>query len=157
MIGLGSRIYESVQRIFWTHYPKFSQSSAGLRAFAELCTQVSVPWNLHVPRRGDFRFQGFADVERFLAMAHEADLLVLLNPGPYIGRGWDFGGLPWWLANKQVNLLTSSIMPKKLRSSMLYIHTYIYIYYRAYIYINRRPFYWKNILRTMTSKAVDTA
>ena len=64
--------------------------------------QVYVPWNLHVPRRGDFKFQGFADIEAFLAMAHEAGLLVLLRPGPYICGEWDFGGLPWWLDNKEV-------------------------------------------------------
>ena len=57
-----------------------------------------------MPRRGDFRFEGFADVEAFLALAQEAGLLVLLRPGPYICGEWDFGGLPWWLANKKVTL-----------------------------------------------------
>lgn len=74
----------------------------------QLCApaQVYVPWNFHVPRRGDFRFQGFADVESFLAMAQELELLVLLRPGPYICGEWDFGGLPWWLANKMVIIRT---------------------------------------------------
>ncbi len=61
-----------------------------------------MPWNLHEPLPGEFHYTGFADVERFLGIAHELGLMVLLRPGPYICAEWDFGGLPWWLASPQV-------------------------------------------------------
>ena len=46
--------------------------------------QTYVPWNLHEPKPGTFVWDGFADMERFLKLAHDAGLLVLLRPGPYI-------------------------------------------------------------------------
>jgi len=63
---------------------------------------VYVPWNLHEPMPGQHRYTGFADLESFLGVAHELGLMVLLRPGPYICAEWDFGGLPWWLANPAV-------------------------------------------------------
>ena len=64
-----------------------------------------MPWNLHEPTPGEHRYTGFADLERFLAIAHELHFMVLLRPGPYICAEWDFGGLPWWLANPSVRPL----------------------------------------------------
>lgn len=51
---------------------------------------------------GNFTWGGDADVEAFIKMAAELDLLVLLRPGPYICAEWDFGGLPSWLASSKV-------------------------------------------------------
>jgi beta-galactosidase GanA len=46
--------------------------------------QVYVPWNLHEPRPGQFEWTGFADLDRFLTLAKQHELQVLLRPGPYI-------------------------------------------------------------------------
>ncbi|GAB4821127.1 hypothetical protein N2152v2_008173 [Parachlorella kessleri] len=64
--------------------------------------EVYVPWNVHEPYPGDFQWEGFADVERFLGLAQELGLLAVLRPGPYICAEWDFGGLPWWLGSSKV-------------------------------------------------------
>ncbi|KAF4528098.1 hypothetical protein B566_EDAN014531 [Ephemera danica] len=60
-----------------------------------------VPWNLHEPQKGEFDFgQGdndlslLLDIQRFIRMAQEEDLFVILRPGPYICAEWEFGGLP---------------------------------------------------------------
>jgi len=46
--------------------------------------QLYVPWNLHEQQPGNFSWTGFADLERFLAVARDLKLLVLLRPGPYM-------------------------------------------------------------------------
>ncbi|CAL8469886.1 g9428 [Coccomyxa elongata] len=64
--------------------------------------QLYVPWNFHERSPGTFKWDGEADIERFLDIAQELGLNVLLRPGPYICGEWDFGGFPWWLASSKV-------------------------------------------------------
>ncbi|AKU15289.1 glycoside hydrolase family 35 protein [Luteipulveratus mongoliensis] len=59
--------------------------------------ETYVPWNLHEPQPGDFRFDGFADIEAFLEQVATAGLQAIVRPGPYICAEWDNGGLPAWL------------------------------------------------------------
>ncbi|OHT17081.1 Beta-galactosidase-1-like protein [Tritrichomonas foetus] len=59
--------------------------------------QTYVAWNLHEPTKGNFNFEGIADIERFLDLCQNYGLYVILRPGPYICAEWDFGGLPYWL------------------------------------------------------------
>ena len=63
--------------------------------------QLYTPWNFHERAPGKFTFEGFADVERFLDIAQDLGLNVLLRVGPYICGEWDFGGFPWWLASSK--------------------------------------------------------
>lgn len=46
---------------------------------------------------GEPDFTGPNDLARFLGLADEVGLDVILRPGPYICAEWDFGGLPGWL------------------------------------------------------------
>uniref|UniRef100_A0ACD5U0X7 Uncharacterized protein n=1 Tax=Avena sativa TaxID=4498 RepID=A0ACD5U0X7_AVESA len=59
--------------------------------------QTYVPWNLHEPEPRSWEFRGFADIESYLRLAHELDMLVMLRVGPYICGEWDLGGFPPWL------------------------------------------------------------
>ncbi|MFI1978754.1 glycoside hydrolase family 35 protein [Streptomyces wedmorensis] len=59
-----------------------------------------VPWNFHERRRGDIRLDGWRDLPRFLRLAQEAGLDVIVRPGPYICAEWDNGGLPAWLTGR---------------------------------------------------------
>lgn len=43
-----------------------------------------VEWSLHNPKEGVYDWNGIADVERFIQLAVEEDLHVILRPGPYI-------------------------------------------------------------------------
>lgn len=61
---------------------------------------ASIPWALHEPRAGQFDFKGQRDLRRFVQLVHQAGMLCILRPGPYIGAGWDMGGIPDWLARK---------------------------------------------------------
>ncbi|BAF18086.1 beta-galactosidase 8 precursor [Oryza sativa Japonica Group] len=59
--------------------------------------QTYVPWNLHEPKPLSWEFKGFTDIESYLRLAHELDMLVMLRVGPYICGEWDLGGFPPWL------------------------------------------------------------
>jgi beta-galactosidase GanA len=43
--------------------------------------EVYVPWNWHEPRPGQYDFSGGADLDKFISMAEELDLKVLLRAG----------------------------------------------------------------------------
>ena len=70
--------------------------------------QLYTPWNFHERTPGKFTFEGEADVERFLDVAQDLGLNVLLRVGPYICGEWDFGGFPWWLASSKVRPFLSN-------------------------------------------------
>ncbi len=59
--------------------------------------ETYVPWNLHEREKGKFCFEGILDIERFIRLAQELGLYVILRPSPYICAEWEFGGLPAWL------------------------------------------------------------
>lgn len=59
--------------------------------------ETYIPWNLHEPQKGRFNFTGIADVERFIRLAGELGLYVIIRPSPYICAEWEGGGLPSWL------------------------------------------------------------
>ena len=69
---------------------------------AHYTVQFYATWNLHEPEPGVYNFEGFADIETFLEIANDLDLLVLFRPGPYACGEWEFGGFPWWLGSKYV-------------------------------------------------------
>jgi len=43
---------------------------------------------------GQSEMSPFLDIVRFVKMAKEEDLFVIVRPGPYICSEWDYGGLP---------------------------------------------------------------
>ena len=59
--------------------------------------ETYIPWNMHEPEKGKFVFDGLCDVVKFVKLAEELGLYVILRPSPYICAEWEFGGLPGWL------------------------------------------------------------
>lgn len=93
-----------------------TMKAAGLNA-----VDTYVEWSLHNPAENTFDFSGLANVERFLELAAERGLLVILRPGPYICAERDNvspltasrsplrlglfqGGIPYWLFSKHPNI-----------------------------------------------------
>ena len=68
-----------------------------LKAMGCNTVETYIPWNVHEPEKGKFRFQGMADVVQFVQLAQEVGLYVILRPSPYICAEWELGGLPAWL------------------------------------------------------------
>ena len=53
---------------------------------------------------GKYSFDGQNDLVKFIELAKEEDLYVLLRPGPFIDAERDMGGLPFWLLQKYPNI-----------------------------------------------------
>lgn len=70
--------------------------------------ETPVPWNLHEPLKGQYRFEGGADLGRFLELCHELKLWVFLRIGPCVNAAVSGGGLPAWLGEDPQLLVRSS-------------------------------------------------
>lgn len=68
-----------------------------LKSLGMNTVETYIPWNMHEPRKGEFVFEGMCDVVKFVRLAGELGLYVILRPSPYICAEWEFGGLPGWL------------------------------------------------------------
>lgn len=62
----------------WQRHLK-TMRAAGLNAI-----DTYVEWSFHNPTDGKYTFEGNADLERFIQLAQQEDLFVILRPGPYI-------------------------------------------------------------------------
>ena len=87
----GSVHYARVPRAQWRDRIRAAKQ-AGLN-----CIDTFVFWNLHEPSPGRLIFEGDLDLRHFVELIGEEGMFCLLRPGPYIGDGWDGGGLPAWL------------------------------------------------------------
>src|SRR5690625_3894070 len=63
-----------------------------LKALGLNTVETYIPWNFHEPKKGEFNFSGLADIEKFIALAQELGLYVILRPSPYICAEWEMGG-----------------------------------------------------------------
>ena len=81
---------------------------------------VYVFWNQLEPREGEFTFTGDADMARFVRLAQQEGLWVILRPGPYVCAEWEFGGYPWWLL-KQPLMKVRSQDPRFLAAAERYL------------------------------------
>ncbi len=73
--------------------------------------ETYVAWNVHEPKKGEFHFEGIADLKKFIELAQELGLWVIVRPSPYICAEWEFGGLPGWLAAEDGMRLRSYYEP----------------------------------------------
>lgn len=115
--GLKIKIFSGALHYFRVHPQYWRDRFKKYRAAGLNCVETYVPWNVHEPEDGLFDFGRnpeqndfslFLDLVRFLKMAQEEDLLVILRPGPYICAEWEFGGLPsWLLRDKNLRIRTS--------------------------------------------------
>lgn len=68
-----------------------------LKACGFNTVETYIAWNMHEPKEGQFCFEGIADIVRFIGIAANLGLFVIVRPSPYICAEWEFGGLPAWL------------------------------------------------------------
>lgn len=82
---------------------------------------VYVFWNYHEPSEGVFDFAtGNRDISRFVRLAQQEGLWVLLRPGPYVCAEWDFGGLPPYLL-RDPELRVRCLYPRYMAAVERYI------------------------------------
>lgn len=61
--------------------------------------ETPIFWNSIEPRPGSYDFKGNNDIKQFLSLIAKHNMYAILRPGPFIGAGWDLGGIPAWLLN----------------------------------------------------------
>lgn len=106
--GKQHQIISGTMHYFRTHPNAWKDRLEKMKDCGLNAVETYVAWNLHESQEGQFYFEGFADIERFLRTAEEVGLDVILRPGPYICAEWEFGGLPGWLLNeKNIRLRTA--------------------------------------------------
>jgi beta-galactosidase len=77
-------------------------------------------WDEVEPRRGQWDFTGRNNLRKFIKLAQQVGLNVLLRPGPYVCAEWDFGGLPAWLL-KIPDIKVRSSDPRYMKAVKSYI------------------------------------
>lgn len=109
--GRPHRVLAGTLHYFRVHPGQWADRLARLAAMGLNTVDTYIAWNFHEPRRGEHRFDGPYDVERFIGLAADAGLDVIARPGPYICAEWDNGGLPAWLTDRPGMRLRSSYAP----------------------------------------------
>ncbi|MGV8980687.1 glycoside hydrolase family 35 protein [Clostridium sp.] len=82
-----------------------------LKAMGCNTVETYVPWNMHEYSKGCFNFNENLDIEKFIKIAQELKLWVILRPAPYICAEWEFGGLPAFLLAEDGMKVRSSYEP----------------------------------------------
>lgn len=101
----GRRIWLVSGSIHFQRHPRESWAERIHAAKLAGLNTVETPifWNHIEVRQGKFDFTGDNDIRQFIKLVQEAGMYAILRPGPFIGAGWDLGGLPsWLLANDAV-------------------------------------------------------
>ncbi len=63
--------------------------------------ETYIPWNFHETEKGEFLWTGMHDFEKFIDIAKDLGLYVIVRPSPYICAEWEWGGLPSWLLSEK--------------------------------------------------------
>ena len=83
---------------YWRHAPEeWGACLDAVKAMGLRLVDTYVPWGIHEVSRERFDFgegKPWLDLERFLRMAHERGLYVILRPGPHINAELTYFGLP---------------------------------------------------------------
>ena len=77
-------------------------------------------WNAHEPQKGVYDFSGNHDIAKFVKIAQEEGLWVVLRPSPYVCAEWEFGGYPYWLQNIK-GLVVRGTEPQYLKAYKSYL------------------------------------
>lgn len=113
VVCCGEIHFPRVPREYWRH------RLATCRAMGLNTVCVYLFWNFHEWEEGRFDWEGQADAAEFCRLAQEENLWVLLRPGPYSCAEWEMGGLPWWLAKREVSVRSTD--PQFLAPAIRYL------------------------------------
>ena len=82
-----------------------------------------IPWLLHEPQEGQFRFSGedWLDLEGFLQAALAEGLYVIARPGPYQYSELVYDGLPGWLVHNYPQILAQNAEGKSFREVVRFV------------------------------------
>lgn len=92
-------LYSGTIHYFRIHPSQWRDRLLKLKLCGLNTVETYIAWNIQEPVDGQFTNEGFADFEKFISIAEELGLYVIVRPGPYICAEWEMGGLPSWLLN----------------------------------------------------------
>jgi len=98
--GLPYRLIAGSMHYFRIHPGQWHDRIARLADLGVNTLDTYVAWNFHEKIEGSAQFAGWRDVERYIELAADAGLDVVVRPGPFICAEWDNGGLPAWLTGR---------------------------------------------------------
>ena len=85
--------------------PLWADRLQKIKAMGCNMVETYVPWNWHERQMpssvDDFTKIDLGELDRFLSLAEQLGLYVILRPGPYICAEWKGGGFPQWLMRKR--------------------------------------------------------
>ncbi len=100
---------------YWRHRIRMAKA-LGCNAIA-----AYVFWNHHERAEGVFDFTSPSrDIARFVRIAQEEGMWVILRPGPYVCAEWDFGGIPSYLLHYP-DLKVRCLDPRYMAAAERYI------------------------------------
>ncbi|MGP5195604.1 beta-galactosidase [Arthrobacter rhombi] len=103
--GEPHRILSGSLHYFRVHPAQWKDRLARLAAMGLNTVDTYIPWNFHEAAKGHSDFSGWRDVGRFIDLAGELGLDVIVRPGPYICAEWDNGGFPVWVTRGRMGRL----------------------------------------------------
>ena len=89
----GSMHFQRIPRDLWEDRIRTAKA-AGVNTI-----ETPIFWNLIEPRPGSYDFKDNNDIKHFLSLLAKHNMYAIIRPGPFVGAGWDLGGLPAWLLN----------------------------------------------------------
>ncbi|CBY13726.1 unnamed protein product [Oikopleura dioica] len=101
LAGNPLNIYSGEMHYFRVHPGYWDQRMSNFPAAGLNTLSTYVPWNFHETYEGEFNFDGFQNLRKYIKTAEKHGLNVLLRVGPYICAEWEWGGLPAWLLTKK--------------------------------------------------------
>lgn len=107
--GQPHRIIAGAIHYFRIHPDQWQDRIDRLVAMGVNTLDTYIAWNFHQPSAGAAPdFTGWKDIARFVTLAGDAGLDVIVRPGPYICAEWDNGGFPSWAISNPDMVLRSS-------------------------------------------------
>ncbi len=107
--GAPHRIIAGAIHYFRVHPDHWQDRIERLVAMGVNTLDTYVAWNFHQPHRDTAPdFAGWRDLARFITLAGDSGLDVIVRPGPYICAEWDNGGFPSWAVSDPNMVLRSS-------------------------------------------------
>lgn len=107
--GEPHRIIAGAVHYFRIHPEQWQDRIDRLVAMGVNTLDTYIAWNFHQPRAdGAPDFTGWRDIARFITLAGDSGLDVIVRPGPYICAEWDNGGFPSWAISNHEMVLRSS-------------------------------------------------
>ncbi|MBQ7208031.1 MAG: beta-galactosidase [Lentisphaeria bacterium] len=98
--GIERQIVSGAIHYFRSLPEKWDRLLEKAKGFGLDAVETYVAWDQHEPREGVYDFSGGKDLLRFIDLAAQHGLLVIVRPGPYICAEWTNGGLPPWLTTR---------------------------------------------------------